>query len=230
MAASVVGNPQESAGQRVGTLPKTVGLGHAGVPRRSGQIGPVVTYRQQLVERAWTRHGVITTRDAHELGVPVVELGKLAARGKLEPIAYGVYLVPEVPADPLSRYAEAVARVGPDAYLTGNAVLAVHGLVPIDLPRICVASPSRVRAKLPEFIEMVRRTDLSAGALTTLRDIPSTTVVQAILDTVGVEATDRLRQVTRDAAARGLVTTGERRRLRRALSVADPRTSGLAPG
>lgn len=45
-----------------------------------------LTYRQLLREVAEERYGYVTTRDLGELKIPPVELGELAARGKLEHI------------------------------------------------------------------------------------------------------------------------------------------------
>ncbi len=43
------------------------------------------TYRRRLHERALDQYGYVTTRDAAELGVPPVEVRKIAARGGLTP-------------------------------------------------------------------------------------------------------------------------------------------------
>lgn len=48
-------------------------------------------YRDIVREIALDQYGFVTTRDASEAGVPAVELPKLAARGGLENVAYGLY-------------------------------------------------------------------------------------------------------------------------------------------
>lgn len=57
-----------------------------------------------------------TTRDpgktAADAGVPAVELPKLAARGGLENVAYGIYRVPDAPASAFDQFAEALLRAG----------------------------------------------------------------------------------------------------------------------
>jgi len=40
-----------------------------------------MTYRQVLQEIARSSHGVVTTQQAREAGIPAVELRKIAARG-----------------------------------------------------------------------------------------------------------------------------------------------------
>ena len=48
-------------------------------------------YREIMREIALDHYGYVTTREAVEAGVPTVELPKLAARGGLENIAYGLW-------------------------------------------------------------------------------------------------------------------------------------------
>ena len=50
-----------------------------------------MTYRHDLWEIAAEYHGIVTTRQAEDAGVPAVEVRKLAARGALERLGYGVY-------------------------------------------------------------------------------------------------------------------------------------------
>ena len=176
-----------------------------------------MTYRDMLTDLAFDRHGLVTTRDARELGIPVVELGKLAARGGLERVAYGVYRVPIVPVAEHDQYAEAVLRVGAGAYLTQDAVLALHGLGLVNPRRIRVGTRHRVRADLPPFVEVIRQADPPAEDLTVYEGIRSTTVARAVLDCRGTVMTDRLEQAVKDATAAGLVTPRQVSHLRKAL-------------
>lgn len=176
-----------------------------------------MTYRDTLTDLAFDHHGLVTTHDARKLGIPVVELGKMAARGGLERIAYGVYRVPVVPVAEHDQYAEAVLRVGAGAYLTHDAVLALHGLGLVNPRRIRVGTHHRVRADLPLFIEVVRRADPPAEDLTVYESIRSTTVARAILDCRGMVMTDRLEQAVKDAVAAGLVSPRQASHVRKAL-------------
>ncbi len=69
----------------------------------------------------------MTTATAAELGVPPVELRKLARRGARQHMGHGGHWMTEVPPTPLTEYAEAVAMLGPDAVVADDAVLALHG-------------------------------------------------------------------------------------------------------
>lgn len=176
----------------------------------------MVKYRRQLWEHALGNYGFVTTEDAGELGVPAVELRKLAARGGLAQIAYGIYRFDDVPADPNAQMFEAVLRVGPGAHLTGDAVLALHDLALVNPRRIRVGLPRRTRAKLPTWIEVVRQ-DLSPDDLTVYEGIPSATVARALIDARGAVMGERLRLALEEATRRGLITRRERRRLEAAL-------------
>ncbi|MGH3497001.1 MAG: type IV toxin-antitoxin system AbiEi family antitoxin domain-containing protein, partial [Nocardioidaceae bacterium] len=56
-----------------------------------------MTIRDQVLERAVEQHGYVTTRDARELGIDPTQLRLMAARGRLERVARGVYRVPVLP-------------------------------------------------------------------------------------------------------------------------------------
>jgi predicted transcriptional regulator of viral defense system len=172
-----------------------------------------MTYRELVRKHALEQYGYITTAEAEGLAVPPVELRKLAARGALTHIGHGLYRLVDVPGNDLDEFAEAVFRVGADAYLTHDAVLAFHGLGLVNPRRIRVGTPHRVRTKLPESIVVVHR-QLPPDALTAYEGIPSTTVAQAILDCRGLMMQDRLRDAVTQARKEGLLTRAEASRLR----------------
>lgn len=66
-------------------------------------------------EIALDHYGYVTTKQAAEVGVPAVELPKLAARGGLENVAYGLYRVPDISPTAYDQCAEALLRVGEGA-------------------------------------------------------------------------------------------------------------------
>jgi len=101
--------------------------------------------------------------------------------------------------------------VGPDAYLTHDAVLALHGLGLVNPRRIRVGTPRRVRADVGRTVQVVNRPRLSADALTEYEGIPSTTVAQALADCArdGLVMPERLTDARREARRRGLITERE---------------------
>lgn len=166
------------------------------------------TYRRRLRERALDQYGYVTTADAAELHVPSVEVRKLASRGGLRHLAYGLYRFDDVPPTDRDEYMEAVLRVGRDAYLTHDAVLAFHALGLVNPRRIRVGTPHRVRSRIPAQIEVVQQ-HLAKADLTIYEGIPSATVARALLDCRGIVMSDRLVDAAREATHRGLLRRSE---------------------
>lgn len=166
-----------------------------------------MTYYDDIFEVASDNFGLITTARAREMGIGKQELSKLAARGKLERIGYGVYRIRHHVPEPLDAYADAVALVGPGSYVFGESVLAMHGLASVNPDVITVGTSNRVRKTLPEYIEVVRRPE---GDRVEVRDgIPAMAVADAIRLCRGRVMPERLREAMRDAAADGLIPRKE---------------------
>ena len=106
------------------------------------------------------------------------------------------------------RLFEAVARVGGDAHLTGDAVLALHQLALVNPRQIQVGTARRVRADLPGWIKVVRE-QVAPEDLTRYELIPSVTVAHAIRSCRGTVMSDRLITAVADARREGLITADE---------------------
>lgn len=172
-------------------------------------------YRDVVREIAYDNYGYVTTKDAADEGVPAIELPKLAARGGLVNVAYGLYRVTDIPATRFDQFAEAILRVGKGSYLHGESVLALFGLAEVNPRRIKVAVPYRVRIKLPIFVEL---SQVAEGARTTLYEgLSSQTVFEAILECRGRIEKERLLDAARQARQEGLLTTAEWRQVRKGL-------------
>ncbi|WP_343318256.1 type IV toxin-antitoxin system AbiEi family antitoxin domain-containing protein [Arthrobacter sp. TMP15] len=172
-------------------------------------------YRDIVRELALDHYGYVSTKEAIEAGVPAVELPKLAARGGLENVAYGLYRVPEVPPTRYDQFAEALLRVGEGAYLHGESVLAFFGLADVNPRRIKVAVPRRARPKLPSFVELAQ---VRGGAPRTVYEgLAAQRVADALLECRGRVETERLVNATKEARAEGLLTTAEWQRVKKGL-------------
>lgn len=165
-------------------------------------------HRQTLRELAFDTHGVITVRDAEAAGVPAVEVRKLAGRGALTRVGYGVYLMNEAPTDGLTEFAVAVALTGEDAVLADDAVLAAHELAQVNLRRIRVATGDRVRKHLPSSIELVHL-NVPTEDRDEIDGVPAQRLGTALLASRGRVLTSRLVDAARLAAARGLIDDAE---------------------
>ena len=166
------------------------------------------TYRRQLHERALHQYGYITTRDAANLGIPPVEVRKIAARGGLTHIARGLFRFDDIPYTGREGFMEAVLRVGAGAVLTADAVLSLHDLALANPRKIRVAATRQVRAELPPTID-ARERHFDPRDLTVFEGIPTTTVARALLDARGLIMTERLLEAAKQAMRRGLLLRRE---------------------
>lgn len=184
---------------------------------REGARGHVATYRERAWDIAVGQHGYITTRDARDNGIPVIELVKLAARDRLQHVARGIYRFEELPPTKFDQFYEAALRVGEDAVLIGDAVLALHDLALVNPRTIRVATPHRVRRELPEWVK-VEQTVVPDDDVTMFEGIPMTTVARAMLDAQAYVMTDRLLDAIPVAIDEGLMSGREARKLKRELT------------
>lgn len=176
-----------------------------------------VKYRDVVREIALGEYGFITTKEAVASGVPAVELRKLAARGALVNVAYGIYRVADAPGSPFDQFAEALLRAGEGAYLRGDSVLALFGLADVNPRTIRVVAPKRTRATMPTFVDVTAPPRGEAPNLTRYEGLLAMRVADAILDCRGRIERDRLLEAARDARKEGLVTRGEYAKLQREL-------------
>ncbi|MCW4464257.1 hypothetical protein OK351_01870 [Glutamicibacter sp. MNS18] len=173
-------------------------------------------YRDIVREIALDQYGYVTTRNATEAGVPAVELPKLAARGGLENVAYGLYRVPDIPPTRYDQFAEALLRVGEGAHLHGESVLALLGLGDVNPRRIKVATSRRARSRLPEFVEL---TTVRGGFSARLYEgLASQSVADALLECRGRIETQNLLDAAKQARGEGLLTTAEWQRVRKEIT------------
>lgn len=177
-------------------------------------------YRDRVREIALGEYGFITTQQAASAGVPAVELRKLAARGALINVAYGIYRVPDAPGTPFDQFAEALLRVGEGAYLRGDSVLALFGLADVNPRKVRVIAPKRTRARFPAFMEVAAPPPGEAPGLTRYEGLLAMRVADAILDCLGRIEPTRLREAARDARKQGLVTRVEYAKVQRELGKA----------
>jgi len=166
-----------------------------------------MTYYSDIYERAADNYGLITSADAKEMGIPVVELGKLYKRGRLNRVGHGIYRIIHYIPTPLDGYADAVALVGKDAYLFGESVLAMHNLAPTNPATIKVATPHIVRKNLPPYIVIIMRSNDKQIAM--YEGIPSQSVTDAIRACKKTMMSDRLLGAASEARKQGLISEKE---------------------
>lgn len=170
----------------------------------------------KVYEMAADRHGLITVEDAAELGVHRKQLLLWQSMGRLERCGRGVYRIKYHVPTPCDHYAEAVALVGREAILYGDAVLAMHNLGLVNPKQMQIAVGKRVRRKLPPWIRLVKK---PAGTKEELFEgIPCQTVADAIRACRGTVMHERLVDAIDEAERRGLVGRRDLMELKREFS------------
>lgn len=172
-------------------------------------------YREIVREIALDHYGYVTTKEAAEAGVPTVELPKLAARGGLVNVAYGIYRVPDIPPTTYDQFAEALLRAGEGAYLHGESVLALFGLADVNPRKVKVAVPRRARSKMPPYVELSQVKD--QARTTSYEGLAAQPVADAILECRGRIEREQLMEAAARARTDGLLTTTEWQQVRNGL-------------
>lgn len=175
-----------------------------------------MTKFDDIYELAADNYGLITSAQARAIGVTNNELVQYAKRGKVERVGQGLYRLVQYIPTPYDSYAEAVALVGPGAYLFGESVIAMHELAPTNPSYVHVATPNRVRRKLPPYIKIFHIAEDRKATL--YEGIPSQTVANAIRSCRGKMMDERLRDATSTARAKGYLTRTEEQELLEELS------------
>lgn len=168
-----------------------------------------------IYEIAADGHGIVTAAQARRSGVTTGEMARWCNDGRLIRRGHGVYKLARWVPTPYDPFAEAVALAGDGAYLRGDAVLSMHGLALVDPVAVTVATPRRVRRKLPAWIRLVPAPP--DDSLTFYEGIPSQNVAGALRACKGAIMPERLIEAADEARGKGLVTKREHRTLREEL-------------
>jgi predicted transcriptional regulator of viral defense system len=172
-------------------------------------------YYDAIYEYAADNYGLITSHEAKMLGIPNVELVKLAHRGRLHRVGHGVYRIIHYIPTAYDKYAEAIALSGRGSVVYGESVLAMHGLGLVNPAVIIVAEKSRIRKTLPAHIRVVYPKKTISEIY--YEGIPSQSVFKAILECRGTVMTDRLIDAAIEAERQGLISEAEAKMARKEL-------------
>lgn len=170
-----------------------------------------MTIRQELWEAALDQYGYVTTSDAARLGVPAVELRKLASRGKLAKVFTGVYRFPEFPVSFHDQFMEAVLWTrDPLAVLSHETALDVRELSDVNPDVIHVTVPRRknpIRRRHTPASFVVHYEDLRPDQRYFWDEIPCVTAETAIDQTIeSLPRPDLVAQAIARAEGQGLIS------------------------
>lgn len=152
--------------------------------------------------------GLITSKQAVEVGVSRQCVRALADSGRLTRLGYGVYRVLHHAPTRLDVYASSVALVGESGYLRGASVVALWDLCPTNPAIVYVGAAKRVRRSLPTGI---RLTDCRPCETVYYEGIRCQTLVEALrcAKAEGMIESDRIADAARAAKAKGLMDNEE---------------------
>lgn len=167
-----------------------------------------------LLEVAGEQRGFVTPQDAARVGVPRVELPKMAARGVLEHRSHGVYRIPNFPVRRHDDLMEATLWAGGVGVISHESALELWDLADVNPRKINLTIGRRIRRAHGEAYR-VWVAELSAADIDQRDDIPVTTVRRSILDAAAT-GTDRqlIVQAIRNAERYDLIGVDETDELR----------------
>ncbi|WAX56596.1 type IV toxin-antitoxin system AbiEi family antitoxin domain-containing protein [Jatrophihabitans cynanchi] len=171
-----------------------------------------MTAYDDVLEVAVDNHGYVTTRDAVTAGIDPVVLRKLAAAGRLERTAQGVYRVPILAGGAHSAYAEAVAWTRGRGVISHESALDLVDLCDVNPPLIHLTVPSNYapRRRGGDQYRVWRRT-LDPASIIIYDGLPVVRPADSIRECLayGTDA-QLLRQASEAAVREGFLTRGER--------------------
>jgi predicted transcriptional regulator of viral defense system len=139
---------------------------------------------QRVYEVAANQGGYITTAQAAETEVKQNTLTKMAARGQLERVSWGVYRLVHFPISPLDQYVEATLwPLSVPGVISHESGLALYGLSDANPTRIHLTVPTRFRVQreVPKRL-VIHRADLPADDVQLFEGILVTTPERTIRD------------------------------------------------
>jgi predicted transcriptional regulator of viral defense system len=182
------------------------------------------TARRALWEKGLEQYGYVTMNDARDLGLADQNIWDLAARGKLEHVAHGVYRFPELPENAHSPYMLAILWTGADeACLSHETALANYDVCDINPGRVHLTVPTRYRIRRRGGdLYSVHYENLPPGEIGWWEQIPMVTLPTAVRQCIqaGVP-TYLIRQALENAKKTGALDSQRVRELSVALRSRD---------
>lgn len=174
-----------------------------------------MTVFDQLLELAVENHGYITPADALAVHIDPTHLRKLAATGRLERAAQGLYRVPVLANDPRAPYAEAVAWTGRRGIISHESALDLLDLCDVNPPQIHLTVPREYTPRRHGgHLYRIWRRPITAAAVTHVDGIPVTRAANSIRDCLAYGTdTHLLLQACTAGAREGYLTDEQRQEL-----------------
>jgi predicted transcriptional regulator of viral defense system len=171
---------------------------------------------ERLLDVAGTQRGYVTPTDAEAVGVNPVELRKMAARGRLDHVTYGVYRFHAFPRAAHDELLEAVLWSGGRGVVSHESALDLLELGDVNPNRIHITVPTGYRPRRSGGqLYRVHHEDLPSDGVEWVAQIPVVTAAKAIAQAAAAGTDPRLvEQAVRTARRRRLITHTQEEQLR----------------
>ena len=167
-----------------------------------------MTSYEELLGIAEDNFGLITSKQAVEIGISRQCVRALADTGRLIRLGHGVYRVQHHVPNRLDVYASAIALVGETGYLRGASVIALFDLCPTSPEIVYVGAVGRVRRKLERGIRLVDMRPCETVVYDGIRCQPLVEALKTARDEGMIEQ-DRIADAARIAKEKGLISYEE---------------------
>lgn len=167
-----------------------------------------MTSYEELWGMAEDNFGLLTSKQAVEIGISRQCVRSLVDTGRLTRLGHGVYRVQHHVPGRLDVYASSVALAGETGYLRGASVIALFELCPTNPALVYVGATRRVRRKLPQGIQLV---DMRPCETVNYEGIRCQSLVEALRTAraEGVIEADRIADAARAAKEKRLISDEE---------------------
>lgn len=163
------------------------------------------------------QHGYFTSAQAREQGVKKPALSKMAKRGNIEHVSWGLYRVSSLPLSEYSQYMEAALWPGKrTGVISHESALSLYGLSDVSPARIHVTLPTsyRTHRDIPPLLQL-HHADLERDEIRRVEGVPVTTPARTIRDChAGHLGIQLLRQAIDEGQQQGYLTPGDANALR----------------
>ncbi len=175
-----------------------------------------MTLMDRLIGVAAEQRGFVTAADAEAVGVNPVELRKMAARGRLERVAHGVYRLATFPHRHNDELMVAVLWTGKRGVIGGQTALGLYALCDVNPRRIDVVVPDDYRPRKAGGEQYrVHHTRVGPRDTDIVDDIPVVVPRVAIAQAITAHIDPRLiEQAIATARRHGHIDLGAEQRLR----------------
>jgi len=171
---------------------------------------------EELRDLAFGNFGLVTAKQARDMGIASFELSRWVKKDWLEAAARGVYRLSAFPASEYDPFAVAVESVGPEAVVCGESVLGMLHLTDTNPTWIHVATSRRKRRTLSDGIRLEERSaDAPKACYEGVRSEP---VAEAIRRCIGKIMPERLSEAVDNGRNNGYLSAAEQKRLLREVS------------